>query len=203
MAVGSPARTAEGQGDPTAAPTSGELSGREADRMVRTAPAITARPAPEVPTIGPDPVAELRRRRLSLPVDDADIDGTRGHFAQPRDGGSRAHQAIDILAPRHTPVRAVDAGRIAKLFFSRGGGVTVYQFDRAERYTYYYAHLERYAPGLKEGSLVSKGEVIAYVGTSGNAPPGTPHLHFAIFELTDEKRWWDGRPVDPYLVLRD
>jgi murein DD-endopeptidase MepM/ murein hydrolase activator NlpD len=200
--VESPAETAYGRpAERGTWPTSGEnRAGGDADRDERTA---AAGPAHEIPTIGPDPVAELRRRALRLPVDDAEIDATEGHFAQPRNGGSRAHEAIDILAPRHTPIRAVDAGTIAKLFFSAGGGVTVYQFDPSEQYCYYYAHLERYAHGLKEGARVSRGEVIGYVGTSGNAPPNTPHLHFAIFELTDARRWWDGRPVDPYLVLRD
>ena len=127
----------------------------------------------------------------------------KGHFAQRRDRGSRGHEAVDILAPRHTPIRAVEDGTIARLFFSKAGGTTLYQFDPERRFVYYYAHLERYAPGIKEGMQVSKGDIIGYVGTSGNAPPNTPHLHFAIFQLTDEKRWWDGKPIDPYLVFQD
>jgi murein DD-endopeptidase MepM/ murein hydrolase activator NlpD len=78
----------------------------------------------------------------------------------------------------------------------------VYQFDPRESYAYYYAHLERYAAGLKDGDRVKRGDVIGYVGTSGNAPPATPHLHFAIFKLTDQKRWWQGTPLDPFDILR-
>ena len=103
---------------------------------------------------------------------------------------------------RNTPVRAVESGRIARLFFSKAGGITIYQFDPTERFCYYYAHLERYAEGLREGQRVQKGQVIGYVGTSGNAPEDTPHLHFAIFRLTAEKHWWEGTPIDPYDILR-
>lgn len=156
----------------------------------------------EEPRIGADPVAELRRHNLRLPVDEASVHAMQGDFAERRGGGSRGHEAVDILAPRSTPVRAVEDGTIAKLFLSRAGGTTIYQFDPQARYCYYYAHLERYADGLREGMRVSTGDVIGYVGTSGNAPPDTPHLHFAIFVLTDEGRWWDGRPVDPYQVFR-
>jgi murein DD-endopeptidase MepM/ murein hydrolase activator NlpD len=159
-------------------------------------------PSPPVPTIGGDPVAELRRRRLKLPIDRASIDAMKGNFAQPRGGGSRVHEAVDIMAPRNSPIHAVEAGTIARLFLSRTGGLTVYQFDPTRKYTYYYAHLERYADGLKEGQPVEVGQVIGYVGTSGNAPPNAPHLHFAIFEMTNEKQWWNGRPVDPYEVFR-
>jgi peptidoglycan LD-endopeptidase LytH len=143
---------------------------------------------------------DLRSRALLNPVDGADAASLVQSFHEPR--GSGAHEAIDILAPRHTPVRAVDDGRIVKLFVSERGGLTVYQFDSTERFCYYYAHLEAYAPGLQEGALVARGEQIGTVGTSGNAPGDTPHLHFAILELGPERRWWEGRPLDPYLVLR-
>jgi murein DD-endopeptidase MepM/ murein hydrolase activator NlpD len=154
----------------------------------------------DAPTIGSDPIAELRRRDLDVPVEGAEITALEGDFAERR--GGRQHEAVDILAPRNTPVRAVEDGTIAKLFFSKAGGTTIYQFDPAGRFCYYYAHLEQYAAGLREGQKVSRGEVIGYVGTSGNAPPNTPHLHFAVFELTDARRWWEGRPLDPYLVFR-
>jgi murein DD-endopeptidase MepM/ murein hydrolase activator NlpD len=116
--------------------------------------------------------------------------------------GSRKHEALDILAPMGTPVRAVESGRIARLFNSKAGGITIYQFDAREQYCYYYAHLSRYAEGLRENDRVSRGQVIGYVGTTGNAPKDTPHLHFAIFRLNSEKRWWEGTPLDPYPILR-
>jgi murein DD-endopeptidase MepM/ murein hydrolase activator NlpD len=146
------------------------------------------------------PARELEDRDLLIPVEGVGPDRLTRSFGDAR--GSRTHGAIDILAPRHTPVRAVEAGTIARLFVSKAGGITIYQFDPARRFSYYYAHLDRYAPGLAEGQPVAKGQVIGYVGVSGNAPKDTPHLHFAIFRLTGEKQWWEGTPVDPYDVLQ-
>ena len=104
--------------------------------------------------------------------------------------------------PRNTPVVAVEDGTVAKLFDSKAGGLTIYQFDPGQQYSYYYAHLDRYADGLKEGDRVRRGQVLGYVGTSGNAPKNTPHLHFAVYRLTAEKHWWEGTPIDPYDILR-
>jgi murein DD-endopeptidase MepM/ murein hydrolase activator NlpD len=161
---------------------------------VRTPP-----PSPE-PVLSAPPAAELEDRDLIVPVEGIAREQLTRSFADKR--GQRRHEAIDILAPRHTPVRAVEAGRVARLFYSKAGGVTVYQFDPSERFCYYYAHLDRYAEGLAEGQQVSQGQVIGYVGVTGNAPKDTPHLHFAIFRLSEAKRWWEGTPVDPYDVLR-
>ncbi len=187
-----------------ALPATVELQGPH-EIPAATAGKIAARPGgtgdlPGAALIGRDPIAELRRHRLRLPVEGADVEGMEGGFGERRGGGRRGHEAVDILAPRHTPVHAVEGGRIAKLFFSKAGGTTIYQFDPSERFCYYYAHLDRYADGLREGQTVSAGDVIGYVGTTGNAPPNTPHLHFAVFALTDARRWWEGRPLDPYLV---
>jgi murein DD-endopeptidase MepM/ murein hydrolase activator NlpD len=151
--------------------------------------------------IGLDPLADLRGRALSMPVENYDRTKLHGSFSETR-GGSRLHEAIDILAPRDTSVVAVEDGTIARLFSSKAGGITIYHFDPSTTYVYYYAHLERYASGLREGAEVRRGQVIGYVGTSGNAPKDTPHLHFAIFRLTDRKQWWDGTPIDPFEVLR-
>jgi murein DD-endopeptidase MepM/ murein hydrolase activator NlpD len=136
---------------------------------------------------------------LGVPIEGSDVESWKGGFAERR--GNRPHEAVDILAPRNTPVHAVTDGTIAKLFVSKAGGITVYQFDPSGQLAYYYAHLERYADGLHEGQSVKKGDVIGYVGTSGNAPPGTPHLHFGVFQLGDDRRWWQGRAVDPYDVF--
>lgn len=156
-------------------------------------------PSPE-PVVGAPSVSALADRDLLIPVEGVSADQLVRSFADTR--GSRTHEAIDILAPRGTPVRAVEDGTIARLFYSKAGGITIYQFDPGETYTYYYAHLDRYAEGLAEGNRVNRGQIIGYVGVTGNAPKDTPHLHFAIFRLTAEKRWWEGTPIDPYDVLR-
>jgi peptidoglycan LD-endopeptidase LytH len=168
------------------------------------ATAIAAPPPPEKPSIAPPPdraALDASRRGLRLPIEGATLDAMKGQFAEPREGNARSHEAVDLLAPRGTPIHAVDDGIIAKLFQSKAGGTTIYQFDSTERFCYYYAHLQRYADGLREGQSVEAGKVIGYVGTSGNAPPNTPHLHFAVFELTPERAWWRGRPLDPYVVF--
>ena len=165
------------------------------------APVPTPAAVSATPTIGANLPAELRQRNLTLPVQGLEADDLRDTFDEMR-GGSRRHEALDILAPRDTPVLAVEDGRVAKLFLSDAGGMTIYQFDPTEMYAYYYAHLERYAEGLKDGDHVERGQVIGYVGTSGNAPRDTPHLHFAIFRLTDAKRWWQGTAIDPYPILK-
>jgi peptidoglycan LD-endopeptidase LytH len=139
-------------------------------------------------------------RTLLLPVLGVSANQLSDTFNETR-GGKRRHEALDILAPRGTPVIAADDGTIVKLFNSIPGGLTLYQFDPGERVAYYYAHLESYAAGMAEGKKVRRGEVIAYVGTTGNANPGTPHLHFAIFELGPEKRWWRGTAINPYPLL--
>jgi murein DD-endopeptidase MepM/ murein hydrolase activator NlpD len=145
--------------------------------------------------------AELKARDLLIPVDGIKPEQLTRQFDDRR-GGNRPHEAIDILAPRFSPVRAVEDGTIARLFLSKAGGITVYQFDPTGTFCYYYAHLERYADGLAEGDKVRKGAILGFVGTSGNAPKDTPHLHFAIFKLTEAKQWWEGTPIDPYDVLR-
>jgi murein DD-endopeptidase MepM/ murein hydrolase activator NlpD len=134
-----------------------------------------------------------------MPVDDVDRDDLRNTFSEAR--GSRSHEALDIIAPRGTTVRAVEDGRIQKLFTSKAGGLTIYQFDPTQTFAYYYAHLDRYANGLREGQTVRRGETIGYVGSSGNASPDAPHLHFAIFRLGAERQWWKGEPINPYLVF--
>jgi murein DD-endopeptidase MepM/ murein hydrolase activator NlpD len=152
-----------------------------------------ALPAPP-PDVGD--FARLTTRNIAIPVQGVDASQLRDNFSEMR--GNRVHEAIDILAPRGTPVLAADEGVIQKLFASAQGGLTLYEFDRDGTYCYYYAHLDRYADGLKEGMAVKKGDVIGYVGTSGNAPPGTPHLHFTIFKLGPEKQWWMGTAVNPF-----
>jgi len=126
----------------------------------------------------------------------------RDTFGESRAAGERQHEALDIMAPRGTPVLAVEDGRIVKLFTSQQGGLTIYEFDPTESYAYYYAHLDHYAEGLREGEVLRRGQVIGSVGSTGNASRDAPHLHFAIFRLTPEKQWWKGEPINPFGLLR-
>ncbi|MGH7572905.1 MAG: M23 family metallopeptidase [Gemmatimonadota bacterium] len=146
-------------------------------------------------------IETLRGRDLELPVLEIDQGDLRDDYGDPRSGG-RTHEALDILAPRGTPVIAVEDGRIASLDPSQGGGgIVVYQYDPTGEFVYYYAHLEGYADGLEEGGGVEQGDILGYVGTSGNAPPDVPHLHFGIYKTSVGYRWWKGIPINPFAVL--
>ena len=134
-----------------------------------------------------------------IPVEGIAASALRDNYEQAR--GARPHEAIDIMAPRGTRVVAVDDGKLVKLFTSVPGGLTAYQFDPQGRLTYYYAHLDRYADGLKEGAVLKRGDLIGYVGSTGNAS-AEAHLHFAVFRLGPEKQWWKGEPLNPYAALR-
>jgi murein DD-endopeptidase MepM/ murein hydrolase activator NlpD len=180
---------------PETGPAAHASTGDEASSSV---PAT--RPVPADPVTSLD-IAALRERNLLVPVAGVERTALASSFSDAR-GSTRVHEALDVLAPRGTPVVAVEAGTIVKLFRSVRGGTTIYQFDPTGAFCYYYAHLDSYEPGLKEGKTVERGETIGYVGTTGNAPPGTPHLHFAILRLGPERQWWEGEPIDPYLVLR-
>lgn len=144
-------------------------------------------------------IIELERRRLELPVQGVNRSQLVPSFDQQR--GSHPHEAIDILAPRGTPVIAVEDGKVEKLFSSKQGGLTIYLFDPSERYAYYYAHLDRYAEDLEEGERVVRGQILGYVGSTGNADPASPHLHFTIFRLGPERHWWQGVAIDPYPIF--
>jgi murein DD-endopeptidase MepM/ murein hydrolase activator NlpD len=149
---------------------------------------------------GGDGAALLAARRPLVPVEGVRPEALLDHYEQAR--GGRKHEAIDIVAARGTRVVAVDDGPVAKLFNSVPGGLTVYQFDAAGKLSYYYAHLDRYAEGLKEGQVLKRGDLVGYVGSTGNASPETPHLHFAVFRLGPDRKWWQGEPVNPYPALR-
>ena len=141
----------------------------------------------------------LESLRLLIPVKGVDRKALRDNFDEYR--GRNRHEALDIMAPRGTLVLAAGDGRVVKLFNSVPGGLTVYQFDRDEQFAFYYAHLDRYAEGLKEGTTLKRGDVLGYVGNTGNAPPNAPHLHFTIFKLGPDKRWWKGTAINPYPYL--
>lgn len=146
-----------------------------------------------------DDIDRLLRRHLGLPIANYPASKIEDTFRGARSGHD--HEAIDLPSPRGTPVLAVDDGTIAKLFLSKPGGITIYQKDREGVYCYYYAHLDRYAAGLHEGDPVRRGQVLAYVGSTGNASPDAPHLHFTVFKLGPEQHWWQGTAIDPYRLL--
>lgn len=202
--------------------SSGRLGALAPARMA-PAPAVTAPPAPgtpveaapATPTPGiprdptmPAPMARAPTGPVStspngthaVPVAGVRPEQLVDTFTQAR-GGGRVHDAIDIMAATGTPVVAAVDGRVVKLFASKAGGITLYQFDTAEEFVYYYAHLQGYAPGIDEGTTLRRGQVLGYVGYTGNANPSGPHLHFAIARLDPDKRWHAGTPVNPYPIL--
>jgi murein DD-endopeptidase MepM/ murein hydrolase activator NlpD len=138
--------------------------------------------------------------RLGMPIAGVDPRKLTDNFQELHEG--HKHEALDIMASRGTPVLAVAEGNVAKLFTSKQGGLAVYQFDNTGQWCYYYAHLDHYAPSLKEGTLLRKGDVLGYVGTTGDAPANAPHLHFAVFKLGPDKKWWAGTAIDPLPLLQ-
>jgi peptidoglycan LD-endopeptidase LytH len=135
------------------------------------------------------PVAGIRPEQLQNTFDDARSEGRR-------------HDAIDIIAPRGTPVLAATDGRVLRLLRSDKGGITLYQLGTDERTVYYYAHLDAYADGMAEGRVLRRGETLGFVGDTGNATPGNCHLHFQVYRITDPKKFWAGDNLNPYDLLR-
>ncbi|RPD84052.1 M23 family metallopeptidase [Luteimonas sp. 100069] len=173
------------------------------DAVVAPAPlpdrlAVAPAPAPSAPPVAPTPSPATEG--LLLPVQGITLADIHDTFDEAR-GSERRHEALDIMAPAGTPVVAVADGTIEKLFTSDAGGLTIYQFEPSGRFAYYYAHLQGYAPGLAEGAQVKRGDVLGTVGSTGNADPAAPHLHFAVFRLTPARQWWTGEPINPYPLL--
>lgn len=166
----------------------------DADLPLRPTPEGTAAAGAATPATMPG--------KLLVPVQGIKSAQLTDTFYQPR-GEQRQHEALDIMAPTGTPVIAVADGKVVKLFQSKPGGLTVYQFDPSEQFAYYYAHLDRYADGIAEGMEVKRGTVIGYVGVTGNSDPNAPHLHFAVVALTAEKQWWKGTPINPFPLMSD
>ncbi len=135
----------------------------------------------------------------TLPIEGLKASELHDNFEEIHNG--HRHEAIDIIAPNGAPAHAVVDGTIRTLFFSKAGGNTIYEFDQTCVYCYYYAHLDQYADGLYEGMHVSRGTGIGYVGSTGDAALAAPHLHFAIYQLGPDKRWWKSTPVNPYPIL--
>ncbi len=204
-----PSHPAASQAEPLANPA-GDAGPAQAIRVVSSPspdqpPAIPATASPQALPVSeptnPD-IVLLRARNLTLPVQGVSATQLTDTYTQARAAGA-PHEAIDIMAARGTPVVAVEGGKVAKLFLSKPGGTTIYLFDPGNEYAYYYAHLDRYADGMAEGATVQKGQLLGYVGSSGNASPDAPHLHFAIFKLGPERQWWRGTPLNPYGIWHD
>ena len=157
------------------------------------------------PGSGPIVIAEgveVGPAGLAIPVAGIKASQLGDTFTQARAGGARAHDAIDIMAPRGTPVVAAAPGTVEKLFDSKGGGgITVYVRSPDGQWVYYYAHLDRYAPGLAEGQVVQRGKPLGTVGSTGNANPAGPHLHFAIHRMRPGEKWYQGSAINPYPLL--
>ena len=187
------------------APEAIDQTAEATDATVMAGPAQARNVAPAATTGSDsdgDAVRLLKARNLLFPVEGVSPGQLHDTFDDARGGGLRRHEALDIMASRGTPVRAVEDGKVAKLFRSIPGGLTLYLFDSTEMFSYYYAHLDRYAAGLEEGDAVRRGDLIGYVGSTGNAAEDAPHLHFAIFHLDADRKWWQGTPINPYPVLR-
>ena len=164
---------------------------------VASAPATTAPAAPASADF-----AYAESRALLVPVAGVRREKLRDTFDEGRDQGARVHRAIDILAPRNTPILAADDGRVVRLTNSALGGISIYAVDPDTRLVYYYAHLERYADSLHVGQVLTRGDTIGYVGTTGNAPKDTPHLHFQVMRMPLDHKGWNGEPINPFFLLR-
>jgi murein DD-endopeptidase MepM/ murein hydrolase activator NlpD len=175
----------------------GRASGERMETIIGSGPGDAGDTLP----VNEADLSYLRGRRLLIPVVGVRASELPNTFDESRAAGARRHDAIDILAARGTPVLSVDHGRIARIDTSDRGGLSLYATDPSGRYVYYYAHLDRYRAGLRDGQALARGDTIGYVGTTGNAPVNTPHLHFAISRLGDPKRWWDGVPINPWPLL--
>ncbi|MDQ3745969.1 MAG: peptidoglycan DD-metalloendopeptidase family protein [Acidobacteriota bacterium] len=191
------------QATPTPLPsaTASPSSQTTATPMPSTSPAPA--PSPRAQASSGDANEVLASMRLLIPVEGVRPSQLQDTFDQARSEG-RVHDAIDIMAPRGTPVLAAADGRVVKLFQSAKGGTTVYQLAAPdEHFVFYYAHLDHYAEGLSEGRLARRGETIGYVGDTGNAGPGNTHLHFQIYRVADPKHFWTGENINPYPILRN
>lgn len=153
---------------------------------------------------GGSDVEYLKARALLVPVAGVSVHRIPDSFDHPRGkDGSRRHEAVDIMAPRGTPVLSADDGQVLKLRKNAAGGTTIYATDPAERIIYYYAHLDRYREPIHEGMKLAKGDTIGFVGTTGNAPKNVPHLHFQVMRMPADGKWWGGTPIDPLPLLVD
>ncbi len=168
-----------------------------------SAPSAAAKAVDSVATLGDVATkdAYLSQRHIILPVAGADAAKLYDSFNEDRDGGDRVHRAIDILAPRGTPILSADDGKILRMSTSSLGGITMYTVDPESRLVYYYAHMDRYNEGMSPGRTIMKGDTLGFVGTTGNAPKDLPHLHFQVMRWPADGKYWNGQPIDPFEAL--
>ena len=183
----------DGAGPAASAP---EIAAAVADSVAE----VTLAGAPEAPPAPPPPVG-IPGAGLLIPVQGVGAASLVDTYNQAR-GQGRRHDAIDIMAPRGTPVLAVADGVVMKLFQSERGGITLYELAPDRRTIYYYAHLDRYAPGIAEGQAMRRGQLLGYVGNTGDAGPGNYHLHFEVSTTADPGKYWGGKPENPFPLLR-
>lgn len=201
------AAMARGYGAPTA--TTGAVTAASPASAIASptagAPADTASVPTMTPsgteTVSPEDVA-LLEHEVAMPLDGVNPSVLHSNFDERRGGGTRRHEALDIMAARRTPVRSAAKGRVLKLFTSAAGGLMIYAADSSERFVLMYAHLDGYADGMRDGSPLARGQLIGYVGSTGNAVASAPHLHFAMARSADVKRWSKGQPIDPLPILQ-
>ena len=189
---------------PAAAPSPATRTNKPERHDVPPAEGSTAVPLATAAVLGSSMEADveyLNSRRLMLPVAGIRPEQLSDSFDEPRDG-SRRHRAIDILAPRGTPVLAADDGHVLRVSWNSAGGNTVYATDTEGRIVYYYAHLDHYQESIVAGMPISKGDTLGFVGTTGNAPKNTPHLHFQIMRMSHDGKYWNGEPINPFSILR-
>jgi murein DD-endopeptidase MepM/ murein hydrolase activator NlpD len=164
------------------------------------APAVEPPPVPVVSEDRLRDISRLRDKHLIVPVAGVSPEKLEDSFTAPRDG-ERVHRAIDILAPRNTPILAADDGVILRMSSNTLGGITIFATDADRQFVYYYAHLDHYDGRIHEGQSIKKGETLGYVGTTGDAPKDVPHLHFQIMKWPSDGKYWVGEPINPYPIL--
>jgi murein DD-endopeptidase MepM/ murein hydrolase activator NlpD len=177
-------------------------SQRASYRVVQPSPKQQAVALATAAAAPADATAVAHLRGLLFPV--PGVHGTRvsDTFNDVRDGGARRHNAIDIMAPKGTPVISADDGRVLRLTRNMNGGISLYATNIEEQFVYYYAHLDGYHASIYAGRPLLRGDTIGYVGTTGNAPKDAPHLHFQVMRMPADRKFWNGEPINPYPLLR-
>jgi hypothetical protein len=188
-------------GTPVVAPANHNAPAAPDPTQARSASAATAYPDATAASLGVSSDADyLMARHILVPVAGADMSKVEDSFSEPRDG-DRVHRAIDILAPRGTPILAADGGKILRMNTSPLGGICMYTVGPLGRLVYYYAHMDRYNDAMTPGRIIQRGDTLGYVGTTGNAPKDTPHLHFQVMRWPADNKYWNGEPIDPFGAL--